>query len=259
MIVDCHTHLQGPQGDDIRTDHAAMCERLDGCFVMAGLSGDRDAANGTLADYVASNPKAFGFANFNPVEDAVRLKPVKNLTLDRGLCGAALYCSENQFHPSHSRAMRFYEAAQQLGLIVYFHNCPPYSAEAVLDYAQPWLIDEIARTFPELKIIIGRAGAPFFWQTHSLLVKHDNVYADLSIHPQRLWQNYNIVVSTYEAGVMDKVLFGSGFPYAEPAACIETLLGFNKMLADTNLPQVPREKLRSIVERDTLTLFGLKS
>ena len=258
MIIDCHTHLQCPERGDIRTAHADMCERLDGCFVMAGLSKDRDAVNQGLADYVAANPKAYGFANLNPVEDAVGTKGVKNLTLDRKLCGAVLYCSENQFHPAHSQAMRFYEAAQQLGLIVYFHNCPPYSPDAVLDYAQPWLIDEVARTFPDLKIVIGRIGMPFFRQTQSLLAKHDNVYADLSIQPQRLWQNYNVVVSAYEAGVMDKILFGSGFPFAEPDACIETLLGFNRMLTNTNLPQVPREKLRSIVERDTLTLFGLK-
>jgi predicted TIM-barrel fold metal-dependent hydrolase len=259
MIIDCHTHLQCPDRGDIKSAHAEMCEKLDGCFVMAGLSDDRESVNTDLADYAASNPKVYGFANINPVEDAVlRPKAVKNLTTDRKLCGAVLYCGENQFHPAHSRAMRFYEAAEALDLIIYFHNCPPYSPDAVLDYAQPWLIDEVARSFPELKIIIGRMGMPFFRQTQALLSKHTNVYADLSIQPQRIWQNYNIVVSAYEAGVMDKLLFGSGFPYAEPDACIETLLGFNRMLTNTNLPQVPREKLRSIVECDTLSLFGLK-
>jgi predicted TIM-barrel fold metal-dependent hydrolase len=258
MIIDCHTHLQCPERGDLRARHTELCERVDGCFVMAGLSDDREAANKELADYVASNPKAYGFAYLNPVEDAIRQKAVKNLTTARGLCGVGLYCGENKFHPVHSRAMQFYEAAQQLGLIVYFHNCPPYSKGAVLDYAQPWLLDEVARMFPDLKIIIGRMGMPFFWQTQSLLAKHENVYGDLSIQPQRIWQNYNIVVSAYEAGVMDKILFGSGFPYAEPDACIETLLGFNRMLVNTHLPQVPREKLRSIVERDTLTLLGLK-
>ncbi|MHC5180635.1 MAG: amidohydrolase family protein [Planctomycetota bacterium] len=258
MIIDCHTHLQCPERGDIRTDHAEMCEKLDGCFVMAGLAPDRDAANKTLADYVASTPKAFGFANINPVEDPVRPKAVKGMTTARGLCGVVLYCSENRFHPAHSRAMQFYEAARKLELVIYFHNGPAYSSDAAMDYARPWLIDEVARLFPELKIIIGRMGMPFFRQTLALLDKHPNVYADLSIQPQRVWQNYNIVVGAYEAGVMDKLLFGSGFPYAQPDACIETLLGFNKMLVNTDLPQVPREKLRSIVERDTLTLFGLK-
>jgi hypothetical protein len=58
---------------------------------------------------------------------------------------------------------------------------------------------------------------------------------------------------------MDKLLFGSGFPVSMPGNCIETLLGFNRMLADTNLPIVPREKLRNIIERDTITVLGLHS
>lgn len=258
MIVDCHTHLNCSQRGLLTDEHAALCERLDACFVMAGIEADRQAANQELADYCSKNPKAYGFAVMNPAEDPVTQKAVKSLTVDRGLSGLVLYCAEDGFHPTHSRALRLYEAAQQLGLVIYFHNCPPYSPVAVLDYARPWLIDEVARTFDSLKIIIGRMGLPFVEQTNSLLVKHPNVYADLTIHPQRIWQVYNLVMTAYEAGVMDKLLFGSGFPFADPSACIETLLGFNKLLADTHLPQVPREKIRSVVERDSLAVLGLK-
>ena len=258
MIVDCHTHLYCPQRGTLIAEHTAACEKVDACFVLAGLGGDRAAMNQELSRYVSNNPKAYGFAVINPAEDPISKKAVKALTLDQGLSGVVLYCAEDRFHPAHSRALQLYEAAQQLGLIVYFHNCPPYSPDAVLDYGRPWLIDEIARTFGSLKIIIGRMGAPFLEQTNSLLVKHANVYADLSIHPQRVWQVYNLVMTAYEAGVMDKLLFGSGYPFAEPGVCIETLLGFNRLLANTHLPQVPREKLRSVVERDSLALLGLK-
>ena len=72
------------------------------------------------------------------------------------------------------------------------------------------------------------------------------------------WQTYNIVVAAYEHGVMDKLLFGSGFPSASAGECIETLLGFNMLLADTNLPTVPRVNMRNIIERDTLELLGIK-
>ena len=133
MIVDCHTHLYCPERGNVSQDHLDMCEKLDGCFVMAGLNADRQTVNQDLADYVAGNNKAYGFANINPVEDAVRPKTVKRTTVDRGFCGVVLYCSENNFHPAHSRAMQFYEAAQKLGLIVYFHNCPPYSPTAAMD------------------------------------------------------------------------------------------------------------------------------
>lgn len=259
MIVDCHTHLHCPQRGLMADEHAAALENVDACFVLASGSSDRAAVNQQLTDYVGDKPKAYGFAVINPAEEPVNQKAVKALTLDAGLCGLVLYCAEDGFHPAHSRALRLYEAAQELGLIVYFHNCPPYAPSAALDYAQPWQLDEVARTFSDLKIIIGRMGTPFLEQTNSLLLKHANVYADVSIHPQRVWEVYNLVMTAYEAGVMDKLLFGSGFPFAEPGACIETLLGFNKLLADTHLPQVPREKIRSVVERDTLTLLGLKS
>jgi hypothetical protein len=67
-----------------------------------------------------------------------------------------------------------------------------------------------------------------------------------------------MVVAAHENGVMDKLLFGSGFPSGNAGQCIEALLGFNMLLADTNLPTVPRGSIRSIIERDTLELLGIK-
>jgi len=146
------------------------------------------------------------------------------MTADLGLRGIVLYCPEGNFHPAHSRAIQLYEQCQELDLVVFFHNCPPFSPGAVLDYARPWLLDEVARTFPALRIIVGRMGLPFMEQTQCLLAKHENVYADLTITPQKIWQVYNMVLMAYEAGVMDKLLFGSGYPYAMPGTCIEILL-----------------------------------
>ena len=75
--------------------------------------------------------------------------------------------------------------------------------------------------------------------------------------PSSIWQIYNTVVAAHEHGVMDKLLFGSGFPLSTAGQCIETLLGFNMLLADTNLPTVPRDRIRKIIERDTLKLLGI--
>ena len=198
-----------------------------------------------------------GFATINPVEDDIDSKSLRKAIPEKGLRGLVLYCAEDEFHPAHSRAMQLYEVVEELGLPIFFHNCPPLSPGAVMDYARPFQLDEIARRFPRLKIIVGRMGFPFIEQTWCLLSKHENVFADLTIIPQKVWEVYNLVMSAYEAGVMDKLLFGSGYPYATPQACIETLLGFNKMLSDTHLPQVPREKLRSVIERDSLAALGL--
>ena len=200
-----------------------------------------------------------GFAVVEPGKDKINTNHLKSIPEKMGFKGLVLYCSACGFHPTHSRAMRFYESAQELGLPIFFHNAgDPLGANDVLEYAQPFLLDEVAREFGSLKIIIGNMGLPFVEQTLSMVRRHKNVYADLTIRPSRIWQTYNMVVAAYEHRVMDKLLFGSGFPSGNAGQCIETLLGFNMLLADTNLPIVPRVSIRNIIERDTLELLGIK-
>ncbi len=258
MIVDCHTHI-GQDGDDVaRSAHLAASETVDVCVVLAQAGESSDEVNKKLSDYVAKHTdKMVGFALVEPTEDKVSLSTVKSIKEKLGLAGAALYCSSCGFHPAHSRAMRFYEAAEELAMPVFFHNHCEDGPGGVLDYAQPLLLDEVARSFPALAIIVGNMGMPFIEQTLSLVAKHQNVYADLTIKPGNIWQVYNTIVTAHEHDVMDKLLFGSGFPVGEAGVCMETLLGFNKLLGDTNLPTVPRGSIRNIIERDTLQLLGI--
>jgi uncharacterized protein len=58
--------------------------------------------------------------------------------------------------------------------------------------------------------------------------------------------------------VIDKLLFGSNFPFTDATDCIEQLYSINQIAQGTNLPVVPRESLRGIVERDALGLLGLE-
>lgn len=199
----------------------------------------------------STKKKLVGFAVIDPTKDPVSVKNLAPVQQKFALDGVVLYCSSYGFHPAHSRAMRFYESAQELGLPVFFHNGDSLPSDAVLDYTQPFLLDEIAGEFSALRIVIGSMGMPFVEQTLVMVAKHKNVYADLTINPASLWQVYNTVLAAYERGVMDKLLFGSGFPLGNAGQCIETLLGFNKILGDTNLPTVPRGSIRNIIERDT--------
>lgn len=257
MIIDCHTHIERV-GYDISTDeHMFGCERVDKALVLAGCEGPSDEANAKVADYVRGNDKMAGFAVINPVEDRINLDAVSVLINKQGFKGVVVYCCEHNCHPAHSRAMIVYEHLVNLSVPVFFHNCPSYSAGADMRFGEPMLIDEIARKFPELKIIVSSMGQPYVDQTVVLLGKHENVYADLTIKPEHVWQTYNTVLKAYQGGIMDKLLFGSGYPTATAPECIETLLGFNKLLTNTDLPTVPREKIRSVIERNALEVLGI--
>ena len=258
MIIDCHTHINCVADDAELSRHLTAAETVDACIVLATAEEASKKVNEKLSEYISMHKeKMVGFAFADPPRDEVSVKSLTSITEKLELEGAVLYCSTCGFHPTHSRAMRFYESAQELGLAVFFHNGWPLSAGGVLDYAQPYLLDEIAREFSALKIVIGTMGMPFVEQTLSMAAKHENVYADLTIKPSNVWQIYNVVVAAHELGVMDKLLFGSGFPLSNAGECIETLLGFNKLLGDTNLPTVPRDNIRNIIERDTLGVLGI--
>jgi predicted TIM-barrel fold metal-dependent hydrolase len=90
-----------------------------------------------------------------------------------------------------------------------------------------------------------------------MLGKHANVFADVSGLLGRQWQAYTALVSANQYGVIEKLLFGSDFPFTSATDCIEALYSLNQVAKGTNLPVVPRESLRGIVERDTISLLGL--
>ena len=260
MIIDCHTHLpRAVEQTGGASELLASAEMVDACIVLAHSGENSEEINKKLLGYVSRyKNKLLGFAYVNPICDAITPKALSNLIEKNNFKGFVVYCCEDKFHPAHSRAMRFYAAAEELERPVFFDNCQPLSSSAVLDYAQPYMLDEIARKYPALKMVIGSMGTPFVSQAIAMLAKHKNVYGDLTIKPSNIWQIYNRVVSANEADVMDKLLFGSGYPAESAGPCIETLLGFNKLLADTSLPTVPRGSLRNIVERDSLEVLGIK-
>jgi len=252
------------------SEHLAAADVVDKCIVLAFHLPSTDVAGGGeqdnsseqinkhLGQYVERyKQKMIGFAFIDPLTDGVGVKSIKAFTEKLDLKGIVLYCSQSGFHPAHTRAMRLYESAQDLHLPIFFHNAT-VGQEGVLEYARPFLLDEVARTFPELKIIVGNMGFPFYEQTLCLLAKHKNVFADLSVKPGNVWQIYNIVVSAYEQGVMDKLLFGSAYPAAKAEDCMEALFGFNKLLAGANLPAVPRSAIQIVIERETLKILGIE-
>ena len=261
MIVDCHTHIDLTADDMEGSEHSVAAQTVEKCIVLAHSEGPSEQINKKLAQYVTKHKeKMIGFAVVEPSKDKIDVDSLKLIQEKLGLQGIVLYCSACGVHPAHTRAIRFYEAAQELGLPVFFHNTADSPRDrVVLEYAQPYLLDEVAREFVDLKIVIGNMGMPFIEQTLSIVSRHMNVYADLTIRPKNVWQTYNMVVAAHEHGVMDKLLFGSGFPLGNAGQCIEALLGFNMLLADTNLPTVPRGNIRNIIERDTLKLLGIKA
>jgi predicted TIM-barrel fold metal-dependent hydrolase len=213
--------------------------------------------NQYVADYVRRFPqKLIGFAGIDPTERGA-VGEVKIARNDMQLRGLTVSPANQDFHPTDSRAMRVYAEAERLGMPILVHPGGQFTEHSKLEFGRPYLFDEVARSFPQLRIVIAQLGQPWVDETILMLGKHQNVFADVSGLLRRPWQAYNSLISAYEYGVIDKLLFGSDFPYTNATECIETLYSINQLAQGTNLPVVPREALRGIVERDALGLLGL--
>lgn len=231
--------------------HHAVIHGFESRYLGASISIEQ------VARYVARKPsKYLGFAGIDPLAGDVAAKVDQAKSL--GLVGVTISPAAQGFHPSHSRAMALYQRCAELDLPLLVHGVTHLSPEAKLEFSQPYLLDEVAREFPKLRIIVAQVGYPWVEQTLVLIGKHRSIFADLSNVVTRPWQLYNVLLSAHQQGVTDRLLFGSDFPFCTPQKAITTIYSVNTLTQGTMLPSVPREQLRSIVERDVLEVLGIR-
>jgi hypothetical protein len=211
-----------------------------------------------IAGYVQQDPnRLMGFGGIDPKADT---DPTDSLerAIELGLVGVTVNPAAAGFHPTDTRAMALFEACQHHAIPVMVESGTVMAREARMEFARPALFDEVIREFPELKLILGTFGDPWVGEGVALLAKHPNVYADIAGFTARPWQLFNALLTAHQLGTMEQVLFGSNFPYVTPEQAIKTIYSVNTLTQGTQLPSVPREQLRSVVERNTVAVLGLK-
>jgi uncharacterized protein len=286
MIVDCHTCIwdrpdrlgraihkpsseSNSNGDTtpaptpLRANaqlHRKASEPVD-LSIVVGFKSEflgAEIPNELVADYVKRSPdRLVGFAGIDPTDPHRAIESMRHASEALRMSGVAMAPMAQNVHPCHTNAKTCYEEAAKLRLPILFHGGVQTSPDSVLHFGHPALLDEIAREHASLKIVIAQMGFPWLNETIALMKKRANVFADISWILAQRWTAYQSLLAAFEHGVIDRILFASGFPYMHAAHCIEALYDINHLVQGTNLPSIPREKLRGIVERDALKLLGI--
>jgi len=210
-----------------------------------------------LIDYIGrSNGRVIGIAAVDPTQDDA-LDHAAKLLARSEFRGITISPAAQNFHPCDSRAQRIYEFAASRCIPIFITQNTHFHPRGRMEYARPALLDEVANDFPTLTIVISALGHPWVEEGVALLGKHPRAFSDVAGLVRRSWQAYNALVLAHQFNVMDKILFGSDFPYSNAAEAIENLYRLHMMTHGTSLPTVPRDMLRSVVERDALTALGI--
>lgn len=182
MIIDFHAHARRGRGDPRDLIHAMDEVGVDITVIhpiVPTTPGVGESSNEFVAELVARHPGRFlGFACVEPLRDSAP-DDLERLVTDLGLKGLKLHPPLQHFSLADSRIHPTLRRAEELQIPVLIHTGPLFVREANLAFGDPMPVDELARIFPDLRIILAHVD-PFGLQPY-LAGSHPNVYTDTAV------------------------------------------------------------------------------
>ncbi len=180
--------------------------------------------NEATAEILRHNPERFvGFGSFDPNTGGEAVTEIEYAIKGLGLAGVKAVAQNVEVFYNDPRCYPVYEKIQELGVPILFHTGPSF-LQSRTKFGDPTTLDDVALDFPEMKIILAHMAMQGYMEAHSLLVRHRNVYADLSFWPLHPSYRHLIPWSLLEETVPEKILMGSDFPVGTtPSETVEAV------------------------------------
>lgn len=188
--------------------------------------------------------------------------PVDVARLDEGLRSGRYRCIKiylgyvpaYAYDPGYEPA---YALAARHDVPVVFHTGDTYASSALLKYAHPLAIDEVAVAHPEVTFVIAHAGYPWIRTAAEIAYKNPNVYIEASAFMlgsarQAGWgwvEKYVVRDIDWIFGYIEdpsKMLFGSDWPLVEIASYVEAYQR-----------AIPREHWQAVFHDNAARVFRL--
>lgn len=200
--------------------------------------------NDFIGSYLHANKdRAIGIGSVDPTQPGAA-EALRTAVREWGLHGVKLSPPYQGWHPHSEEGYAVYRAAADLGIFLMFHQASVFSPIGFHEYANPSLLDKVAREFRDTKLVLAHFGKPWMNETVELMMKNRNVYADISTLPIKTWQMYTGLRLAIEGHVTGRLLFGSDFPSFNPRQAAEDFLA----IADLPMPlPIPRAVLEDIL------------
>jgi predicted TIM-barrel fold metal-dependent hydrolase len=279
MIADCHTHIWDVEqhlAGKMRASLEGMLARPERLSVAYGewaknMQGvDRAfvfglrakfcgivVPNDVVAGFVANDPsKMVGMMGLDPNEDGM-IEEFERARTELKLKGVVLSPDLGSFDPRDGRLKDVYKGAVKHSMPIFIHAGQFPVARAAVKHASPSLLDDVLRTFPDLKVVICHFGRPFIAETLALLVKHPGAHADLAGVINSPWELFNALKLAQEYGVMSKLLFASDYPFTLPRENYVRLQQCGDLATGTRIPPLPAPAVHEIIHRNVFRALGL--
>lgn len=246
MIIDCHTHLFGrwlnlkgiaPRDfvrimDETGVDKACV-------FTLEGFFDARGANERLRSLTRGFEDRLYPFATVDPHTGDRAVKDLRRAVLKLGMRGLKVHPWLQAFSLTNTYFLKVVEEAVRLDIPIVFHNGSP-------PYACPTQVGNLARKFPEAKLILGEAGLKDLWlDALAVGAKYPNIYLCPAASP---FSAVREMVSSLPIG---KLVFGTDLGFSQKE---EVLLEIEKIrllpLTDAEREMIFSGNIRRLVNFD---------
>ena len=273
MIVDSHSHfgsIHDKEAIQYWNTHHRNPERVieaffrvrewvDRSIVVAFPGGPHISNNEPIAAFAREFPtKVVPFYLLEP-DSPTCLTDLERGVVEWGGRGVKLAPIYQNFKPDDERYFPMYAKLEDLKqTIIWFQGSSAEAPQGPLEWSNPVLLDKVARTFPDLKMVIAHLGFPWYRETVALLKRHPNVFTDVSALGTRSWFLYNALLEAHQYGVEEKIFFGSEYPMFTPSAIRDALYQASAIPEGSHLPPLPEGFVDRLLSRDSLGMLGIQ-
>ena len=207
-----------------RTEREEAIKEIDNRML-----GRLERRNSWTCSLAKDNPGLIPFINLDPLMDENTMTAeILDKVNNQGAKGIKLHPAVQRFFPNDRRLWPAYQTAQQLSLPVI---CHAGTFATPIQYAQPRNFNEVLASFPNLTLVMAHLGMGFFDEVTSLARTYPSLQFDCCAiigTTEAAGGPSDAALTTLirETGV-ERVMFGSDFPWFDPAASIERLLSLD--------------------------------
>ncbi len=186
---------------------------------------DQNTTNPMLLDMDGKTPDILhACLGINPYRlDAKSLVDIESALDEERVVGFKLYPGYYHTYPTDEVYQPIYHLAEKHDIPVAIHSGDTYGPRALLKYAHPMSIDEVAYHYPEVRVVISHFGDPWVMEAAEIVYKNNNVYADLSglivgdANKVKRFIDEPLFMDHFRKALIycdryDKILFGSDWP-----------------------------------------------
>jgi predicted TIM-barrel fold metal-dependent hydrolase len=218
--------------------------------------------NDIISGFQDEHPdKIIGFAGVNPWEGEPAVKELERAIVELGLRGLKLFPTYHNYSPDDkSLVYPIYEKADELEIPVMIHQSFTSVPGAPMKFQHPYLLDDVARDFKDLKVIIAHFGTPWVNEAMCVVGRHKNVYADISwyLGIETSWELLRQLLRCPRYGCHYEKLFYGTDNYLTPEENLRKLSGLNDVAERMEYPKIPKKAIEGIKGDNLAKLLKIK-